>query len=146
MFTLPVSNVMEKGKLIATNAATTVFDASELMAENKVGAVLVLEGDALIGIFTERDAVFRVIAKGLDASRTVLREVMTPSPRTIGPETPFGVALLIMHENGFRHVPIVENGKAIGIVSARNALDPALEEFGCEANRRKKLYAMACMA
>jgi CBS domain-containing protein len=100
---------------------------------------MVVEMDRLIGIFTERDAVFRVIATGRDARTTRLADVMTKSPQTVNSDKPFGYALLMMVENGFRHVPVIENGKPVGIVSARNALDPDLEEFECEANRRRHI-------
>jgi CBS domain-containing protein len=99
--------------------------------------VMVVEQERLIGIFTERDALFRVIARGLDPRTTRLVEVMTAEPHTVGPDTHYGHALLIMQENGFRHVPVIENGKPIGIVNSRNALDPELEEFASEANRRE---------
>jgi CBS domain-containing protein len=62
---------------------------------------------------------------------------MTPSPHTVGPDKPFGYALLVMHDHGFRHLPVIENGKLIGIVSARSAMDPDLEEFEAEAQRRR---------
>ena len=89
-----------------------------------------------MGIFTERDIAFRVVACGLDAQKTRLADVMTPAPDTIDPEKPFGYALLRMHERGFRHLPVIKDGKVVGIVSARNAMDPALEEFAFEAQRR----------
>jgi CBS domain-containing protein len=109
------------------------------MARRKVGAVMVVEGKRLVGIFTERDAVVRVMARGRDAKATRLAEVMTPSPQTMSPDELFGHALLVMHENGFRHVPVIENGEPVGIVSSRMALDPDLEEFISEAQRRKHL-------
>jgi predicted transcriptional regulator len=64
---------------------------------------------------------------------------MTAEPITITPEKSFGYALLIMHENGFRHLPVLENDKLVGIVSARNALDPDLEEFVSESQRREHI-------
>jgi signal-transduction protein with cAMP-binding, CBS, and nucleotidyltransferase domain len=64
---------------------------------------------------------------------------MTKSPVFVDPGETFGYALLLMHENGFRHVPVVVNGEPIGIVSARSALDPDLEEFESEARRRKAI-------
>ena len=139
MFDLPIRSVMEKKKLLTASPETTVAAAAELMAKKNVGAVMVVEHERLIGIFTERDAVFRVIAQGRDARTTRLAEVMTKAPHTVDPNKPFGYALLLMHENGFRHVPVIENGKPIGIVSSRNALDPDLEEFVSEAQRRKHL-------
>jgi CBS domain-containing protein len=139
MFSQRVKQVMEKKKLLTAPPETTVSKAAKLMASKNVGAVMVVEGDRLVGIFTERDAVFRVMAKGRDAETTKLAEVMTDKPQTVDPDKSFGYALLMMHENGFRHVPVTENGKPIGIVSSRNALDPDLEEFVSEAQRRKHI-------
>jgi CBS domain-containing protein len=128
---------MEQKKILTAPPETTVSEAAELMAARNVGAVMVVEHERLIGIFTERDAVFRVMARGRDAETTRLSDVMTNAPQTVDPDKSFGYALLLMHENGFRHVPVIENGKPIGIVSARNALDPDMEEFISEAQRRK---------
>ena len=91
----------------------------------------------------ERDALFRVMAKRLDPATTTLAEVMTTSPMTVTPDKSFGYALIVMHDNGFRHLPVVENGKLIGIVSARNALDPDLEEFVSESRRREQIVREA---
>jgi CBS domain-containing protein len=133
----PVKAFMERRKMLTVAPQVSVSKAAKMMASKKVGAVLVVEDNRLLGIFTERDALFRVIACGLEPSTTHLSEVMTPQPRTITPEKSFGHAMLLMHENGFRHLPVVEGGKPIGIVSARDALDPDLEEFAAEESRRK---------
>jgi len=139
MFTQRIRSVMERKKVLMSARDTSVSEAARMMAKKNVGAVMVIQDKRLVGIFTERDAVFRVIAKGLDARTTPLSEVMTPAPRTIGPDESYGRALLMMHENGFRHVPVIENDEPIGIVSSRNALDPEMEEFVSEAQRRKHL-------
>ncbi len=139
MFSQRIRSVMERKKILTAPPETSVSKAAELMAVKNVGAVMVVKDERLIGIFTERDAVFRVIAKGLEAKTTALVDVMTRAPKTVDPDKSFGFALLMMHENGFRHVPVIENGKPIGIVSARNALDPDLEEFVSEAQRRKHI-------
>lgn len=139
MFSQRVRTVMERKKLLTAPPETTVSKAAELMARRKVGAVMVVEHERLVGIFTERDAVFRVIAQGRDAQTTRLADVMTSAPQTVDPDKSFGYALLVMFENGFRHLPVLESGKLIGIVSARNALDPDLEEFVAESQRRKQI-------
>ena len=139
MFSQRIKNVMEREKLLIAPPDTNVSTAAKLMAKKNVGAVMVVEDERLVGIFTERDVVFRVIAKGLDAQATSLAEVMTKAPQTSDPDKTFGSALLMMHENGFRHVPVIEDGKVVGIVSARNALDPDMEEFVAEAQRRKHI-------
>ncbi len=137
MFSQRVRSVMEQKKILTAPPETTVSAAAELMATRNVGAVMVVEDERLVGIFTERDVVFRVIAQGRDVQTTRLADVMTSEPQTVDPDKTFGYALLMMHTNGFRHVPVIENGKPIGIVSSRNALDPDMEEFISEAQRRK---------
>jgi CBS domain-containing protein len=139
IFSQRIRSVMERKKVLTAPPDTTVSKAAKLMASKGVSAVLVVDNERLVGIFTERDAVFRVIARGRDAQTTPLAEVMTTTLQTVDPDKTFGFALLMMYENGFRHVPVVENGKPIGIVSSRNALDPELEEFVSEAQRRKHI-------
>jgi CBS domain-containing protein len=130
---------MDPRKLILVSGSMTVRAAAELMKSRRYGAVLITDADQLLGIFTERDAVFRVIAAGRDPDSTPLADVMTPQPKTISPDKTFGHAMLMMHEGGFRHVPVVEDGKLVGMVSSRNALDPDLEEFVFEERRRQRL-------
>ena len=139
MFSERVGNLMEREKLLTAPPETTVSKAAQLMAHRKVGAVMVVEDQRLVGIFTERDVVVRVIAQDRDAQTTRLAEVMTAAPKTDDPDKSFGYALLLMHENGFRHVPVIKDGKPVGIVSARNALDPDLEEFVSESQRRQQI-------
>lgn len=136
MFSQRIRSVMKQEKFLTAPPETTISSAARLMARKRVGAIMVVDEQRLVGIFTERDAVFRVIARGRDVEKTRLAEVMTARPKTVDPEKSFGFALLMMQENGFRHVPVVEDGKPVGIVSSRNALDPDMEEFEIEAQRR----------
>lgn len=136
MYTARVKEVMEKGRRLVAPPETSVARASKLMARKNVGAIMVVDEKRLVGIFTERDAVFRVIAEGRDPRATRIDEVMTPQPATVTPDEMFGKALMLMHEGGFRHVPVVKNGEPVGIVSSRSALDPDMEEFVSEAQRR----------
>lgn len=137
MFNLLVKDVMKRKQALSLPPETMVSSAAQLMAKKNVGAVMVVDGELLVGIFTERDALFRVIARGLDARSTPLAEVMTTQPRTVDPNKSYGYALVMMQENGFRHAPVIADGKPIGIVSSRNAMDPDLEEFTAEASRRE---------
>jgi CBS domain-containing protein len=139
MFDQPVRSVMQRREVLKAPPETFVSKAAKLMANKNVGAVMVVEEERLVGIFTERDIVFRVVAQGLDARTTRLADVMTPAPDTVDPDKPFGYALLVMHERGFRHLPVIQDSKLIGIVSSRSAMDPELEEFSSEARRRKHL-------
>lgn len=137
MLNQPIARVMDTRKLLTAPPETTVSRAARLMARKNVGAVMVVNEGVLIGIFTERDTVFRVVAKGLNVDTTRIGDVMTREVHTADPGKSFGYALLMMHEHGFRHVPVIENGKPVGMVSARSTLDPDLEEFVCETQRRK---------
>jgi CBS domain-containing protein len=114
----------------------TVLEAAVLMKRQDKGALLVVEGSRLSGIFTERDALFRVIAAGRDPATTTLADVMTPQPQTMHPDEPFVKALRIMHKRGFRHLPVVEHGRPLGIVSARDALDDDLYELRVDLAQR----------
>jgi len=136
MFDRPIRSVMRRQGVVKAPPKATVRKAATLMAEKNVGAVMVVDNERLVGIFTERDAVVRVIARGLDPGAVQLAEVMTAAPQTVEADKPFGVALAIMHERGFRHLPVIENGKLIGIVSSRSLMDPEMEEFVAEAQRR----------
>ena len=139
MYSMRVKSVMERGKRLVAPPETTVAKAAKLMAKKNVGAVMVVEGKRLVGIFTERDAVFRVVAEGRDPAATRIGDVMTPDPICVPPDEIFGRALLLMHDHGFRHIPVVENGEPVGIVSSRSALDPEMEEFTAETQRRLSL-------
>lgn len=96
----------------------TVQEACRRMQQRKVGAVLVAEGgDRLVGIFTGRDAVGRVLAEGRDPVKTTLADVMTRKPDAMPPGKTAIEALRQMADGGYRHIPVVEKGKLIGVIS-----------------------------
>lgn len=130
--------IIEQQHLITAPDSTTVIEAARLMRENHVGAVMVVEDGRLAGVFTERDALFRVIAEGRDVQTAQLADVMTRNPQTIHPDKPFPDALHVMYEGGFRHVPVVEDGRPVGMISARDALGPELEDFIYELLRQNQ--------
>ncbi len=131
-----VRHIIQGQAVLIAPARATVSEAARLMKQAKVGAIMIVEDARLVGIFTERDALFRVIAEGRDPATTPVAEAMTRDPRTVPPDKPFGHALHIMYEGGFRHVPVVENGRPIGMVSARDVLGPEIREFADELRRR----------
>ena len=132
---------MSRRNVLKAPSSTTVARAARLMERKNVGALLAVDDGRLVGIFTERDIVFRVVARGLDVESTRVADAMTRTPQTVGPDERFGYALLIMHEKGFRHLPVVDGGRIVGMLSARSAMDPDLEEFVSEAQRREHLLA-----
>lgn len=128
--------------LTAAPPKTSVREASRLMKQTHVGALLVVEHSRLVGIFTERDALIRVLAEGRDPDTTLLVEVMTLDPMIAHPDQTFMYALHLMYEHGFRHVPVVENGRPLGMVSARDALELEISEFEETVERREHFRAL----
>jgi CBS domain-containing protein len=135
----PIKTIIENQQVVTAPSTTSVREAARLMKQNETGALLVCEEKRLVGVFTERDALFRVTAEERDPRTTLLAEVMTPDPQTIGPDKPLGHALHMMYEGGFRNVPVVRNGVPIGMVSARDALGPELKEFVAEMDEREHI-------
>jgi CBS domain-containing protein len=134
-----VRSVVANQTPLTVPKATTVLEAAYLMKAQAKGALLVVEGSKLIGIFTERDALFRVIAAGRDPASTALADVMTPQPQTIHPDEPFLHAMRIMHRGGFRHLPVAEHGRPLGMVSARDALDDDLYELSVNLEQQEHM-------
>jgi len=97
----------------------TVGEAVAVMAQNRVGSVLVMQGDQLLGIFTERDTV-RALSQAHDAARHEIQSWMTHDPKTVAPDVDTDDALHTMLDSGFRHLPVVDGGKVIGMVSMRD--------------------------
>jgi CBS domain-containing protein len=113
-----MSEMVRDQQPVTLFAGSTVKHACELMRDRRVGAVLVTDREKrLLGIFTGRDAVCRVLAEGKDPGKTTLREAMTGNPCTMPPTNIAIEALRLMRDGGFRHVPIVADGKVVGIVS-----------------------------
>lgn len=116
-----VPDVVHDQKLATVTAAATVSEAAALMRARHIGSVLVVSGDGrLEGIFTERDVVCRVVAEHKNPDKTKLRAVMTAKPETVGPDATAIDALRRMHDGGFRHLPVVRNGRPVAIVSRRD--------------------------
>jgi len=113
-----MSDIIRDQEPLELSPGTSVQEACRHMRERRVGAVLVVDNDRrLVGIFTGRDAVCRVLAEGRNAASTSLADVMTKDPDTIGPDKTAMDALLQMQDCGYRHIPIITRGKLLGIVS-----------------------------
>jgi CBS domain-containing protein len=131
-----IRGIVAKQTPITAGKAVYVTAAARLMKQHNIGALLVLDDTRLIGIFTERDALFRVLAAGLDPASTRVEDVMTRQPQTIHPDEPFVRALRVMHEGKFRHLPVVEYDRPLGMVSVRDALDEDLYDLRVDLTQR----------
>jgi CBS domain-containing protein len=112
--------------LLTVDSGLTIAQVAERMVEREVGAVLVLEGERLAGIMTERD-VLRAVARGIRDDARV-RDWMTTDPETIDPSESTEHAATLMMHGGFRHLPVTEDEAVVGIVSIRDLMRIALED------------------
>ena len=133
----PLRTLIAGQKPLTVASTALVPEAARVMRDRNVGAVMVVDERRLVGIFTERDALFGVVAAGRDPASTPVAAVMTRSPLTIHPDKPFVEALRMMLEGHFRHVPVVENGAVLGMVSMRDALDSEVREARQELEQRE---------
>ena len=120
-----------KQTLLTLSADVSVRQAAKLMADRHIGAVLITADGRLEGIFTERDVLNKIVAPGRDPEAVKLGEVMTRNPDTVPPDATALDTLIRMQTKGYRHVPVVDDGELIGIVSVRdlfNAVKRELEE------------------
>ncbi len=118
-----VRDLVADRKVLHLPTRTTVREAAEFMSLMHMGAIPVLHDGALAGIFTERDAMCRVIAEGADPERTLVDDVMTRNPICIGGNATAKEALSIMQGHGIRHLPVVEQDQLVGIISLRDLMD-----------------------
>lgn len=136
----PIHQVIQDKGFVAVPVGTSVRNVAWLMKEKHATAVLVVRGGHLVGICTERDIVQGVVAEDRSPDESSVDEIMTAHPRTITANKPFGHALHIMFEGGFRHLPVVDAlGAPIGLLSARDALSIDAVNFSSELVRREEI-------
>ena len=114
--------------LAALPPTATVRDALQLMAERQIGSVLVVQGDALLGIFTERDYARKLALQGLSSAETMLVNVMTARLYVVSPRQTVQECLGIITKGRLRHLPVVDGGELVGLVSIGDLVNAQLEE------------------
>lgn len=125
-----VRDAIARKEVVQLPGNESVRNASRLMAEHGIGAVLIMEGEEIRGIFSERDALKRVLAAGLDPEATTLADVMTRDMVTITPDTFAVDALRLMSQVGIRHLPIIEQDKVVGMISLRDFVGAEFQMAG----------------
>ena len=114
--------------LTVISKTRTVYDAAQIMAEKKIGALPVLEGERVVGIFSERDIMNRVVAKDKNPQKTTIDQVMTKDLIIGEPDENIEQILVRMKQANIRHLPIIDQGKLVGIISFRDLLQADLKE------------------
>jgi CBS domain-containing protein len=128
-----VRNILQskKEKFFTVGPEITVYEAIELMCEKNIAAVLVAENEKLTGIFTERDYARKVVLKGKSSKATLLGELMSRNPYTISSENTVEECMKVMNEKMIRHLPVVDNGNLVGVISVGDLIRFMLEEQRC---------------
>jgi CBS domain-containing protein len=123
-----VRRVLQQLHLVHAAPSATVLDVAALMSEARVGCIPVLEGEHLVGVFSERDLMTRVVVEGKDPRKTLVGSVMTREVITAGLDDRVGRCLEKMRSAGCRHLPVVAEGRVIAMISMRDLLSDEIEE------------------
>ncbi len=139
-----VLDLIRDRETYSVDADQTVMEVVHFMVERNVGAVAVVaSGGDLVGIFSERDLMKRVVAGDRDAKRTRVREVMTSDPLIVGVNAPLEDCLALMRQHGFRHLPVCDGRKLRGLLSLRDILQHAVVEKDGEMRWMRDYIARA---
>lgn len=126
----PVGRLIRQREPVIVPPGATVGEAVRLMKRHRTGCVLVQEGGKLIGIFTERDILAKLVGTGYDPASVKVEGVMTRNPETLTPDDPVAFALRLMSVGGFRHIPLVDGeGRPVATLSVKDIVDFLVEQF-----------------
>jgi predicted transcriptional regulator len=130
IFQEPIKILHRRAGHVGVPLGTSVGEAARVMKEHRIGCVLVEDGGKLVGVFTERDVLSKLVGTGCDPAKVVVDGVMTRNPETLGPEDPIAFALQLMSVGGFRHIPLVDAERhPVGILSVKDIVEYLAEQF-----------------
>jgi CBS domain-containing protein len=126
----PISELLKQRNSVLYQIAPTVsvFDALVLLAKLEVGALLVMEDGKLLGLVSERDYTRKIALQGRNSKETTVAEIMTREVTTVGPKTGTRACMSLMSQKKFRHLPVVEEGKVLGMISIRDIMDDIIAD------------------
>lgn len=137
-----IRDLVQNREIYSVQSNNTVREAATFMAQRNVGAVPVLQGSDLVGVFSERDIVRRVLMEGRDWSTTLVNEVMSPEPLTVLPSVSAEQCELLMKQHNFRHLPVCDGKRLVGFISIRELLLHDIDEKEIEV-RMMRAYMSA---
>jgi CBS domain-containing protein len=123
-----ISELLRNQVMVSAEVHQTVLEIASLMVQHNIGAVPVLKGGELVGIFSERDLMSRVVVAGKDPAHTFVGQVMTEDPLTIAPHDGLETCMTLMKRHGFRHLPVCVGRELKGVISLRDILLHNLDE------------------
>ena len=139
---MQIYDLISNQETLRVDGEQTVLEVAQSMVAHNIGAVPVLRDGLLTGIFSERDLMSRVVAEGRDPRNTRVEEVMTEDPLTVSPSESIEDCMVLMRRHGFRHLPICEGKRLLGVVSLRDILLHDLNEKDHEV-RMMRAYIQA---
>ena len=119
----------KKGALVQVRSGDMVVDALRQMRDSRVRSVLVIDDGVLVGIVTQGDCAIKVLLPGLDAKQTPVGQVMTSNPVTVRPDDPLDGCMAMMSERGFRHLPVMDAGKVVGVISIGDVVKDTIRDL-----------------
>ena len=129
MSTVKSALAQKSGVLIHVRSGDMVVEALRRMRDDRVRSVLVIDDDVLVGIVTQGDCAIKVLLPGLDAKQTPVSQVMTGSPVTVKLDDPVQGCMAMMSERGFRHLPVVDKGKVVGVISIGDVVKDIIRDL-----------------
>jgi CBS domain-containing protein len=146
--TYPISSLLHQknSSLWSVSPDTAVFEAIKLMAEKNIGALLVLEGDTLAGVFTERDYTRKIALHGKSSRDTRVAEVMTGNVVTVSPDDFVEDGMRLMTEHRVRHLPVVEGARVIGVISIGDLVNWIISTQSAEIQQLEQYIAGGVVA
>lgn len=138
-----IADLVKGREILSVTSGQVVIEAVKYMVQHHIGAVPVLRNGDMVGIFSERDLMVRMVAEGRDATTTLVDAVMTSDPLSVSPQTSFEECMILMKAHGFRHLPICENRKLMGVISLRDLLLHDVEEKDVEVRMMRAYIQQA---
>jgi CBS domain-containing protein len=129
MSTVKSALAQKSGDLVHVRSGDMVVEALRKMRDKRVRSVLVIDDDVLVGIVTQGDCAIKVLLPGLDAKQTRVSQVMTGNPVTIKPDDPLEGCRAMMATRGFRHLPVLDGGKVVGVISIGDVVKDTIREL-----------------
>src|ERR1700757_4112121 len=129
MNTVKDALAQKSGALIQVRSGDMVVEALRQMRDNRVRSVLVIDDDVLVGIVTQGDCAIKVLLPGLDAKQTPVAQVMTGNPVTVMPDDRLESCMALMAERGFRHLPVLDAGKVVGVISIGDVVKDVIRDL-----------------
>jgi CBS domain-containing protein len=126
----PILELLEKhgGSVWSLNPDDSVYQALEMLAECNVGALMVMDGDKLVGIFSERDYTRKIALAGRSSKDTRVKDIMTSQVMVVGPKTGTQECMALMSQKKIRHLPVVDGSKVLGLISIRDLMDDIIKD------------------